>query len=281
MRCGESFLQNAAKRVAEVMPFIDELIAAVVNGYREVARILNASDRPSPRGGRWHASSVRNAMRAAERSFPAKPKAAPPVDHPAPVPQIRIVRPASQRERQVVRERYREAMAALAAPRLGPVQKQAAQILAYKAEGLSAAGIARVLGVSLSPVLRVLRAAGLAGPQQTTQARLREKTREKILLLRRKGNSGEQIARELNLPVGRVYNSLHRASGLDPRFNLGTSHLTSDELKTISELRTQQVSISEIAQRLGRSERTIFRAIAKLRRSKGFRQPPPPSVDRG
>jgi IS30 family transposase len=138
-----------------------------------------------------------------------------------------------------------------------------------------------VLGVSESPVLRVLRAAGLAGPQQTTKALRREEIREKILLLRKKGASGDQIARELNLPIGRIYTALNRASGLDPRFNLGTSHLTSDELKTVADLRTQQVSIAEIAQRLGRSERTIFRAIAKLGGSNGVRQLPPPSVDRG
>lgn len=257
-------MQNAAKRIADVMPHIDELIAAGVSGYREVARILNASDRPSARGGRWHASSVRNAMRAAGRSFPKASRS----DHVVPVPQMRIVRPATQRERQAIRERHREAMVALAVTRLGSVQKLAPQILAYKSEGLSAAAIARVLGVTEIPVQRVLRAAGLAEPRQTTQARRREEAREKMLLLKRQGLKAEEIAREVDLPIGQVYAALSRASGIDPRFHLGTAHLTPDEIEQIAALRTLHTPVPEIARRLGRSERTIFRAIAKLEKGK-------------
>jgi putative DNA-invertase from lambdoid prophage Rac len=135
-------MQNAAQRVAEVMPHIDDLIAAGVRGYREIARVLNASQIPSARGGRWYGSSVRNAMMAADRSFPAKTTAAPRCEHSnSATPKIRIVRPATQKQRQAIRQQHQKVMAALAAPRLGPVQKQTAQILAYKAEGLSTAGL--------------------------------------------------------------------------------------------------------------------------------------------
>ena len=83
-------------------------------------------------------------MKAADRSFPAKTDAASRCEQSNPAtPKIRIVRPATQKQRQAIRQQYPEVMAALAKPRLGPVQKQTAQILAYKAEGLSAAGIAR------------------------------------------------------------------------------------------------------------------------------------------
>jgi len=72
-----------------------------------------------------------------------------------------------------------------------------------------------------------------------------------------------QIARELGIPVNRVYTAINQASALDPRFSLGKSHLTPEELDQIATLRAQQLSTSEIARRLGRSERTVFRAVAK------------------
>ena len=176
-------MQNAAQRVADVLPHIDDLLAAGVSGYREMARVLNASEIPSARGGRWHASSVRNVMKAADRSFPAKSDAASRSEQSNPAArQIRIVRPKTQKQRQAIRQQYPEVMAALAKPRLGPVQKQTAQILAYKAEGLSAAGIARVLDVSEPPVARILRLAGFlrapADPaHQATRCRARANPR--------------------------------------------------------------------------------------------------------
>ena len=258
-------MQNAAQRVAEVMPHIDELIAAGVRGYREMARVLNASQIPSARCKRWHGSSVRNATMAADRSFPAKTDTTSRCEQSDPAtPKIRIVRPATQKQRQAIRQQYPEVMAALATPRLGPVQKQTAQILAYKAEGLSTAGIARVLGVSEPPVARILELAGFSGRQQTPHTRHQDAEREQILVLRTQGKNGEQIAKQLAIPVDRVYTAISRASALDPRFALGRSHLTPDELDQIATLRGQGLSIPEIARRCGRSERTVHRAIAKL-----------------
>jgi DNA-binding CsgD family transcriptional regulator len=258
-------MQNAAQRLAEVLPHLDQLIAAGVTVYREMARVLNAAEIPSARGGRWHGSSVRNAMNAADRSFPAKTDATSgPEQTNSKTRQICIVRPATQKQRQAIRQQYPEVMAALAAPRLGPVQKKTAQILAYKAEGLSAAGIARALGVSEAAVARVLRAAGFSGRKQTPYLRRQDAEREKILVLRSQGKNGEQIARELSIPVNRVYAAINRASSLDPRFSLGKSHLTRDDLDQIAALRRQGLSIPEIARRCGHSERTVYRAIAKL-----------------
>jgi DNA invertase Pin-like site-specific DNA recombinase len=260
-----ALMETSARRVAEVMPHIDELIAAGVRGYREMARLLNASEIPTARGRRWHASSARNLMLAAGRSFPAKagPTSRSGEGDPA-VRQIRIVRPATQKQRQAIRRQYPEVMAALATPRLGPVQKQTAQILAYKAEGLSAAGIARILDVSEAAVARILRVAGLSSRRETPHTRRQDAEREKILARRSQGKNGEEIARALNVPVHRVYAAIHRASGLDPRFNLGKSRLTEDEHDQIATLRTQGLSTAEIARKLGRSERTVYRAVARL-----------------
>ena len=82
-----------------------------------------------------------------------------------------MVRPATQKQQQAIRQRHPQVMVALSAPRLGQVQKQTAQILAYKAEGLSAAGIARVLGVSEPAVGRILRIAGFSPRRQTPHQR--------------------------------------------------------------------------------------------------------------
>jgi putative DNA-invertase from lambdoid prophage Rac len=91
-------MQNAAQRLAQVIGHIDDLIAAGVYGFRPMARVLNAAEIPSPRGGIWHASSVRNAMIAAKRSFPPKADLTfRPGEGETAVPQIRIVRPPTQK----------------------------------------------------------------------------------------------------------------------------------------------------------------------------------------
>jgi DNA-binding CsgD family transcriptional regulator len=144
------------------------------------------------------------------------------------------------------------------------VQKQTAQILAYKAEGLSASGIARVLDVSEAAVARILRIAGLSPRCRTPHMSRQNAEREKILVLRSQGKNGEEIARKLEIPVNRVYSAINRASGLDPRFSLGKSHLTQDELDQIVALRAQHQPPPEIARMLGRSERSVYRAVARL-----------------
>jgi DNA-binding CsgD family transcriptional regulator len=155
-------------------------------------------------------------------------------------------------------------MRTLGVPRLGKVQKQAALILAYKAEGVSTAGIARILGVSSDAVGEVLRAAGVTARRQTPHAHRQNTEREKILVLRTRGKNGEEIARELGIPVNRVYTAVSQARDLDPRFSLGKSHLTQDELDQIAGWRTQGLSAPQIARKLGRSDRTLYRAFAKL-----------------
>lgn len=56
---------RATQRATDVAPTIRELMAAGATSLRQVAAGLNALDVPSPQGGQWHASSVRNALRRA------------------------------------------------------------------------------------------------------------------------------------------------------------------------------------------------------------------------
>ena len=160
-------------------------------------------------------------------------------------------------------------MAALAKPRLGPVQKQTAQILAYKAEGLSAAGIARVLDVSEPAVARILRLAGFSGRRQTPHIRRRDAEREQILVLRSQSKNGEQIAQQLAIPVDRVYTAISQASALDPRFSLGKSHLTKMS-STKSRMAAQTPADPRDRPPVGRSQRTVYRAIARLKGNNTF-----------
>ena len=112
---------------------------------------------------------------------------------------------------------------------------------------------------------RILKLAGFSGRRQTPHIRRRDAEREQILVLRSQGKNGEQIAQQLAIPVDRVYTAISQASALDPRFSLGKSHLTQDELDQIATLHGQSLPIPEIARRCGRSQRTVHRAIARLR----------------
>ncbi len=53
---------RAAERAADVMPTIRELQGAGTTSLRALAAGLNERGVPAPRGGRWHASSVGNAL---------------------------------------------------------------------------------------------------------------------------------------------------------------------------------------------------------------------------
>ena len=53
---------NATRRAANVLPVIQSIQAAGVSSLRDIAEALNARGIPTPRGGQWHASSVRNVL---------------------------------------------------------------------------------------------------------------------------------------------------------------------------------------------------------------------------
>jgi DNA invertase Pin-like site-specific DNA recombinase len=52
----------ADKHAANVIPIIREVQRAGANTLREIAGALNARGIPTPRGGHWHATSVKNAL---------------------------------------------------------------------------------------------------------------------------------------------------------------------------------------------------------------------------
>jgi DNA invertase Pin-like site-specific DNA recombinase len=250
---------KAAERAAEVLPHIEKLMCEGITGYREIARVLNASNIPSARGGRWHGTSVRNVLLVAGKTVRQIRAAA------IPVKKLNRVRPATQQERRAIREQHPHLMTVLG-PRLGSVQKQAPQILAYHAEGLTAAAIARVMGVTEQAVATVLRVAGLARLRQTPSRRRLEELRGKILGLRAEGKNGEEIAGVLGIPVHQVYQTITRIRAVDTRFGLGKPTMTPDEFNRAVALRRQKMPLAAIARQLTRSERTIYRAMGKARK---------------
>ena len=59
----------ADERAESLLPVIRELQAAGAKTLRDLAAALNARDIPTPRGGKWYASSVRNVLvRAGDRT---------------------------------------------------------------------------------------------------------------------------------------------------------------------------------------------------------------------
>lgn len=62
-------LEAADKFAANVFPIIEQIMKNTAT-YAQIADGLNARNIPAPRGGQWHASSVRNIVRRAEASGP-------------------------------------------------------------------------------------------------------------------------------------------------------------------------------------------------------------------
>ena len=53
---------EADRAASNVLPIIAEIQKSGAATLRAIAEALNARGVPTPRGGRWHAMSVRNAM---------------------------------------------------------------------------------------------------------------------------------------------------------------------------------------------------------------------------
>jgi DNA invertase Pin-like site-specific DNA recombinase len=54
---------EADRHAANVLPIIEQIRSSGAKSLRGIADALNARGIPSPRGGRWHAMGVRNAMK--------------------------------------------------------------------------------------------------------------------------------------------------------------------------------------------------------------------------
>ncbi len=71
-RGNEAKALRARARARDLLPVMEELRAAGTTSLAGLARALNERGVPSPRGGRWYASSVRNALRLAGETRTAK-----------------------------------------------------------------------------------------------------------------------------------------------------------------------------------------------------------------
>jgi DNA invertase Pin-like site-specific DNA recombinase len=54
---------EADRHAANILPIIEQIKSSGATTLRSIAQALNARGIPSPRGGRWHAMGVRNAMK--------------------------------------------------------------------------------------------------------------------------------------------------------------------------------------------------------------------------
>ncbi len=250
-------LANTARRANEVKPHIEGAIKGGAATYRKVAFVLNGLTVPTARGGRWHGSSVRNAMLAANIKFPSKSERAS-----QGLPHALKSRGVTARAAERLEAEAREVQVALVKPRLGKAQREAPKILRLHGEGFSRGGIARMLDLHEHTVGTILRAAGRGRARRHSLSQQVEQRTARILEARLRGLNARQIASELDLAEHVVYEALARARLVDPQYGLGRSHLTPDELDRIAELRRQGTPVPEIAQQLRRSKRTVYRAVA-------------------
>jgi transposase len=223
--------------------------------------VLNALNVPTARGGRWHASNTRNVMIAASISFPSKAERRERhLSASRKVARLNLTQSAAlDAEAAGVQEK-------LAKPRLGKVQKQSAAILKLYAAGKGPEAIARILGVGEASVYTVLRAAGRGRRVNHKHGPEIEGRRTQILQLRRDERlSAREIAKRLDgVSEAMVYMAVQHAAILRPELAFGRGHLTQDELHEIAELHGQNVPVSALARKLGRSLRTVYRVIERL-----------------
>ena len=133
-------LANTARRANEVKPHIEGAINGGAATYRKVASVLNGLTVPTARGGRWHGSSVRNAMLAASIKFPNKSERGR-----QGLPPAVKSRGVTARAAQKLDAEAEKVQRALVKPRLGKAQRETPKILLLHSEGFSRDGIARML----------------------------------------------------------------------------------------------------------------------------------------
>jgi DNA invertase Pin-like site-specific DNA recombinase/DNA-binding NarL/FixJ family response regulator len=249
-------LANVGRRAVEVKPYIEGAIAGGAGTFRQVANILNLKNVPTARGGRWHASTVLNSMVAVGLKFPSKT-----ARKAQGLPRAVARRGLPAASMAALDAEARDAQQRLAKPRLGKAQRAIPQILKLHAEGFAPGGIARTLDLHEGTVGEILRATGRR-TRRTSSTRAIEQRTARILEARLRGLNARQIADELGLAENIVHVTCSHAAAVDPQYALGRKHLTPDELDRIAELRRQGTPVPEIAAKLKRSKRTVYRAVA-------------------
>ena len=239
-------------------PIIAELITDRGCGsYQRLADSLNYLEVKTPRGGHWHASSVRNTMAAANVSFAglctaAKARDLKPVGQPLP-------RRPDRTERQTVRRLYR-----LPADPRGRVQKAIADILFMRDRGMAAGQIARVLCLGLAGVRRVIK----QYPQLEIDDRL---VIEKILARHAGGEDARKIAHALGLELRQVRRVIGQRRIKRPRKRVRP--LAQDRKAAILESRRQGKTGQEIFAELGVDTEPERVQIRRFLRRQARREP--------
>jgi DNA invertase Pin-like site-specific DNA recombinase len=271
-----------AKKTCEtaerILPFIDYLISDGYNSYHQLADMLNANNVPAPRGGRWHPSSVRNVMLAADRRWVAAPKGkGDDVDPPQlatalPFPNLR--RP-DRAERTRIAQKYN--LSAAVMRRRSKVVRLWPYILAYHERGVPNDRIGHIVGVHPDTVDAVLArftkdhgstavfdGAGDAGSRRDNSDEATVQLSRTIVDLRRQGLSGRAIAGELKVGIRKVYKAIGAAKRRDPRLALQRGRTTKTEIAKIFSLRREHKSVAVISREVGVPALTVHRIIAAL-----------------
>jgi DNA invertase Pin-like site-specific DNA recombinase len=172
-----------------VEPVIRHLIETKgCSSYRQLADALNCLELATPRDGRWHPSSVRNVMAVLNIRFRNSPTVG--------VVQIADEPPLPQRpdkpQRRVLRIFY-----GLPEQVRGVLQKVTPDILFMRDAGFTAEVIARILGVSRTSVVSIVK----RYPSTRAADAL---IKERVLRRCSGGQSPQQIAKALGLDRGEV-----------------------------------------------------------------------------
>jgi hypothetical protein len=202
-------LADVKKRAVEVAPHIEQAVAGGSATYRAVAAVLNALNLPTARGGRWHASSVRNVMLAAGLEFAAK-------RHRRGDALRAVLAPAVEGDPEIDKT--------VAALRLGKAQKQTAAILKLTAAGHPVDAITRILGLSEGAVRSVQRLAGRRRSRRNNglNAADIERRNAAILAWRQQGFGAPDIAKQLpGVSEAVIYGVVQMAAVLDPHLAFG------------------------------------------------------------
>ena len=231
-------VQQKLRDAERVGPIIAELVTDRGCGsYQQLANSLNYLEVKTPRGGHWHASTVRNTMAAANVSFAALCKAATARDL-KPVGQPLPQRP-NRTERQTVRRLYR-----LPADPRGRVQKAIADVLFFRDRGMAADQIARVLCLGLAGVRRVIK--------QFPQLEIDDPAViEQVLARHAGGEDARHIARALGLELRQVRRVTGIAQRRIKRPRKRVRPLAQDRKAAILASRRQGKTGSEIFAELG------------------------------
>jgi transposase len=270
--------EKTREHAERILPFIDYLISAGYNSYRQLAVMLNANSVPAPRGGRWHPSSVRNVMLAAGRRWVSAPNGkdggAEPAQLAAVLPFPNLRRP-DRAERTRISQKYNLAEATVR--RRSKAVRIWRDILAYHERGVPNDRIGHILGVHVHTVESVLarfamglasapasggaRDEGFGGDTGTKEA---AELRRTIVDLRRQGLSGRAIASELKVGIHKVYEVIGAAKRREPGLALQSGRASNTEIARILALRRQHKSVAVISREAGVPARTVRRIVGAL-----------------